>query len=831
MDKLATVVSRFAHQFNGAVRDAMGNLNPEGLLRQAEDTDKLLLDYLQKGAIEKDPTLGLWKVTSKNNIKPPVDVYKSLKAWGDKNGYSFEYATKAASRILEGVRLDSMRTSNRTNGTSFVLHAIDKTSKLPIDQQINMMVAEYNATPELQAISKIMDDARIDLVDHMIQVGRLTAEEGKAWKDVIGYVPFDRIDEFAEKFNKIKRTSGKGISQLGKLPELIGSEKRPVGNVFDNYMNTLGWMVGQTIKTDATVTTLKSLEKLGQAKPLGISAGGKDNTVYGYVNGEMRYWELPSKYDVMAFKDMLPPKMWILRALGEFSNILRTSVTALPPFALKQVTDDIQRAIMTSGVKNPAGLIWSTLTNFPKLAIAEYRGIQHPIVKDLSELGIVGQYDFVNNKPADSLLADLGYKPRGYVKGFLHKLEGFTRASDLAVRVAIYEHTLKENNNDMLLAQTRAREFINFRRRGSSELTNALITTIPFFNAYVQGMDVLYRAASGVNSSSSVGRAEARALFWNRAAVVTAFSFMYALSKSEDDDEYKELDLRTRDNNWIFGDGRKLPVAGELGAIFKVIPERVVEYMRRKGTPEEQEANEAVRTTFANMFEQYVGRITPVPQALKPVIEAVTNYSFLTGRQLEGIHQKGMLPSMRTNETTSELALTISKYIKTTFNAEISPIMIDNSLRGYFGSTAAMITMATDSLLNPTRVDRPLHKWALFSNYMYDPIGTRRMGEFYETREKVGQLHNSLTELAKVDINAAIAFQEKHADQLMLNSYVNSTLEQLEDTRAYRKFLNSPDASTELSKEERERELKEIKKYEIEMVRWLREAKVEIANQ
>jgi hypothetical protein len=213
------------------------------------------------------------------------------------------------------------------------------------------------------------------------------------------------------------------------------------------------------------------------------------------------------------------------------------------------------------------------------------------------------------------------------------------------------------------------------------------------------------------------------------------------------------------------------------------------------------------------------------------VIEAVTNYSFLTGRQLEGIHQKGMLPSMRTTETTSELALAISKYVKTTFNAEISPIMIDNSLRGYFGSTAAMTTMATDSLLNPTRVDRPLHKWALFSNYMYDPVGTRRIGEFYETREKVGQLHNSLTELAKVDINAAIAFQEKHADQLMLNSYVNSTLEQLEDTRAYRKFLNSPDASTELSKEERERELKEIKKYEIEMVRWLREAKVEIANQ
>ena len=822
VDIAATIESRLANKFNGAVRDALGNINPMGLFRQAQDYTKLLLDYFQRGAIEKDPVTGLWKVTSNSNIRPPADVYKDIKAWGAKNGYSFERATQLASRILEGVRLDEMRKSNKTNGTAFLLHLKD--------HEIDQLVAEYKAQPELQAISKLMDDARIALVDHMIQVGRLTADEGKAWKEVIGYVPFDRIDDFAEKFNKVKRISGKGIAQVGKLPELIGSEKRPVGNVFDNYMNTLGWMIGQVTKTDATINTLKNLEAIGQAKPLGVSPGGKDNTVYGYVNGEMRYWELPSKYDVMAFKDLNPPKMWILRALGAFSNILRTAVTALPPFALKQVTDDVQRAILTSGVKNPAGLLWSSLTNFPKLALAELMGVQHPMIKELSEFGIVGQYDFVNGKPAASLLADLGYKPRGFVKGMLHKLEGITRASDLSVRAAIYKHTLKENNNDVLLAQTRAREFINFRRRGASEFTNAMVTTVPFFNAYVQGMDVLYRAASGIDSSSSVGRAQARALFWNRAAAVTTFSLMYAMGKSDDDD-YNEMDLRTRDNNWIFGNGVKLSVPGELGAIFKVIPERVVEYMRRHGTPEEQEANEAVRTTFANMYEQYVGKVTPVPQALKPVLEAVTNYSFLTGRQLEGIHQKGMLPSMRTNEATSELALAISKYAKATVGAEISPIMIDNSLRGYLGSTAAMTTMVTDSLLNPTRTDRPLHKWALFSNYMYDPVGTRRMGEFYETREKVGQLHNSLTELAKVDVNAAIAFQEKHADQLMLNSYVNSTLQQLENTRAYRKFLNSPDGAQSMSNEARNKELEEIKKYEIEIVRWLREAKVEIANQ
>jgi hypothetical protein len=379
-----------------------------------------------------------------------------------------------------------------------------------------------------------------------------------------------------------------------------------------------------------------------------------------------------------------------------------------------------------------------------------------------------------------------------------------------------------------LLAQTRAREFINFRRRGANDFVGAMVTTIPFFNAYIQGMDVLYRAASGKDSSSSVDRAQARQLFWSRAAIVTTFSMMYALGKDDDDEDYNNMDLRTRDSNWIFPGGYKLGVPGELGAIFKVIPERIVEYMKRQGTPEEQTAFEAVRTTLGYMFEQYLGRATPVPQAIKPVLEAWANKSFLTGKDLEGYHHRAMDPSMRMTDQTSELAKAIAKFSRDEIGVEVSPIMVDNALRGYLGSTAAMFTMVTDSLLNPTRVDRPLHKYALFSNYLYDPVGTRRMTEFYEEREKVGKANTTLNELMKTDIARAEKYVDEHADELQLEGAVNSTLEQLERTRAYRKFLNSPDGAEEMSKEDREAELKEIKKVELELVSWVREAKAEL---
>ena len=821
-DSAATIEHRLRSDFDGAVRDKLGKFNPMGLYRQAQDYSKLLLEYMQVGAIAKEPATGLWKVKADPKVRPPVAVYSLIDKWAAKNGYSRERATQLASRILEGVRLDSMRASNKNDGTKFLIH-LD-------DAAIDGRVREYKADPDLQAMSKAMDEARIAMVDNMVKVGRLTQETGDVWKETIGYVPFDRLEDenFSAAFSKIKKISNKGLAQVGKLPELVGSEQRPVGNVFDNYLNTLGWMVGQTMKTDATVQTLRSLEDAGHAKYLGASNQKKPNTVGMYVKGEMKYWELPSKYDVLAFKDLNPPKAKWLQILGQASNVLRKAVTVLPPFALKQVTDDVQRAIMTSGVKNPGALLRMTLSNFGGLALAELRGIQHPTVKQFGALGLTGEYDFQQGKPAASVLKDLGFKPRGKFETLIHRLDGITRASDLAVRKAIYDQSMKETN-DELLSQTRAREFINFRRRGASDFVGAMVTTIPFFNAYIQGMDVLYRAASGKDSSSSVDRAQARRMFWSRAAIAMTLSSLYAIGKGDDDEDYNEMDLRTRDSNWILPGGFKLPVPGELGALFKVIPERVVEYMRRQGTPEEQEAWEATRTALTYIFEQYVGRVVPVPQGVKPLLEAWTNYSFFTGRELEGIYQKQQDPSMRRASNTSELAIAISEFSRDVVGVDkISPIMIDNALNGYFGSTAGLLVAVTDSLLNPTRVDRPLHKYALVSNYMYDPVGTRRMTEFYDAREKVGRANTTLNELMKTDLDKAAAYAEEHADELMLESAVNSTLEQLERTRAYKKYLNSKLAAEDMTSDERADQIKEIRQMETELTGWLREAKASL---
>ena len=815
VDSAAAIEEKFSRTFNGAVRNNLGKLNPMGLYRQAQDYSKLLLEYFQNGTLVKDKDTGLYRAVG-TAAGAPADVFPLIYAWGSKTGRTNEQAEQFASRVLEAKRLDEVLKIN----PDFPKHIPDR------DRAV--LVAEYNSDPAFAKMNEAMDKPRLALIDKMVDVGRLSKEKADEWKSVVGYVPFDRIEDFSEKFSTIKKTTGRSPLALTKDPELVGSFKRPVGNVFENYLNTMGWMVGQVMNNDARIQTLRGLEDLQFAKAPSRVPGTEGKTAKAYVKGEAMYWELPSRYDVAAFQDLNPPKMAIMRTLGAFSNILRKSVTILPPFALKQVTDDVQRAMLTSGVKNPGALLRMSLANFGKLAVAELRGIQHPIVKEFGALGLTGEYDFEAGKPAVSLLKDLGYRQRGKFETILHRLDGITRASDLAVRKAIYEQTLKESNNDMLLAQTRAREFINFRRRGASEGIAIATATIPFFNAYMQGMDVLYRAASGKDSSSSVGRAQARQLFWSRALTVAAMSAMYAWI-SGDDEDYQDMDLRTRNSNWILPGGYKIPVPGELGAIFKVIPETVMEYLRRSGTPEEQTALEAIRAAGKFIFEQYVERTVPIPQAAKPLIEAWTNYSFFTGRELEGIYQKQQDPSMRTTSKTSELAQAISNFSRDVVGVDaVSPIQIDNMLNGYFGSTAALVTMMTDSLLNPSRIDRPLHKYALLSNYMYDPVGTRSLTEFYDEREKVGKANNTLRQLMKTDIARAEAYANDHQQELALESAINSTLEQLERTRAYRKFLNSPDGAAEMSKDDREKELEEIKKMEIEFTRWLREAKTEI---
>ena len=110
------------------------------------------------------------------------------------------------------------------------------------DVEIDTLTSAYDNDATLKQMTEVMDAPRKALVDHLVQVGRLAPEVGQMWKETVGYVPFDRVKDDVRYF-RVQRRVGRGLAQYGQLPELVGSEARPVDNVFTNYVNTLGWMV------------------------------------------------------------------------------------------------------------------------------------------------------------------------------------------------------------------------------------------------------------------------------------------------------------------------------------------------------------------------------------------------------------------------------------------------------------------------------------------------------------------------------------------------------------------------------------------------------------
>jgi hypothetical protein len=834
VDKYAAVAQRLASLYDGAVRDAAGKVNATVIARQAEDAAKMLPMFFEEGGI-RIGTAGLLETFKTKTA--PAEVYTVLQKWAKQNGLDFETAYAQASIILEGMRLDALVKAK----ADVLIHW--RTANKQIDTvRIAEAVAAYNASPELQEMSRIMDEPRIALINQLEKVGRLTAEDAQFYREALNYVPFDRMEDFDTKFTSRKRMTGRGVSQLGKLPELIGSEERPVGNVFDNYFKTMGWMVQQFAKQNANTELMLAMSSVGLAKPLGDTE--KSPTGYSvmvYRDGFPKNFSVPTKYDQAAFADEPRIIPSYVRFMSRFSKTLRLLVTANPAFALSQVVQDVQGALLTSGVRDPFPFVMSVFGNFAKLSWHEIKGLSsdltgqdsrmHDIEREFGRTGLAGAVDFTAPTPATNILYDLGLRKRSKLSAIVNRLERITQSSDIAVRKAVYDFTLEQSKStayplgDKLLANTRARELINFHRRGTSGTMQDLIMTVPFLNATAQGMDLLYRAATGKDNASGLQKTEARKMFLKHVAVYAGAALAYAMAKAGDD-EYEKLDRRTRDNNWILGDGVKIAIRGDI-AVIKVAIENAIGYYRRQGTPEEQLASEMVLSTLHYAREQYVGRINIIPTAIRPVVENLFNYSTLTGRPLEGTYQQGIMPSERVSKGTSELAKSVAEYLAGN-GVQISPIKIDNALKGYFGTSAASVIMLTDAMLHPEAIDRPMSKWMGLSGFMYDKSQlTNPKDEFYDLRAKVIPIQKTLTDIAATDIAKAEAFYQENQEKLVLAKTITHTLSQLAQVRKYRKWLNGTDAEATMTKEARTTEMESLLSYETDMVSWVRSAKLE----
>jgi hypothetical protein len=302
-------------------------------------------------------------------------------------------------------------------------------------------------------------------------------------------------------------------------------------------------------------------------------------------------------------------------------------------------------------------------------------------------------------------------------------LDKGSTASDVATRAEIYKRVLKETGNEAE-AVYQAMEVMNFSRKGNSALIRILSAVVPFLNARIQGLDVLYR--SGFGKMATQNREAMQKAFITRSLTILALSSMYWMLAS-DTDEYKTAEPETRDNYWIFGNVR-IPIPFEIGTLFKVFPERVLEYFFGQDTS-------------ADLKESIVRNITstlafnPIPQALLPIVENTANYSFFTGKPIVGMGLEGLEPKFQAGASTSILAQEIGAATNS------SPVKVDNLIKGYTGTLGTYAAMMLDSVMrgegDPTKASLKLEQMPVFKRFFSPSEGTGTISAYYELKDAV----------------------------------------------------------------------------------------------
>lgn len=784
------------NQYNGKIRDALGNIRPDVFMTAAEHADTMAVAVMKDGKLKLDPKVGWVAEKGTASFQGVIDKIKDL-------------GTKLGDQQLAFKLANDAFIARRAN--YFKQHPQLGISGLPDDAKIKAGMQAFKDFPELEAAFKEFTTFKNNLIDAGVDAGRFSKEQAAEWKEAADYVPWNRIKDYEDKIATSPQAYFRGLTNLKQMKEIRGGTDE-INDIFDNMVGLSFWLVNGAIRnhaavqlTDAFVSNGLGARQVRQGQP-GVDP---NKTIYIYRDGKPEVYEYESIADVYAFKGVESMGGPILSSFTAFANILRRTTTATPQFAASQLFQDAYRATVTSGVKNPFEVAAKVLTG----AVDAYRG--DATTQQLEKFGIVGAYDLMPGRAKDEIEKEFGIRQRSVLEKGLSFMESFSIASDASLRKAVFEQTLEETKSpqfpdgDVLLARYRAQEVINFKRQGANRTVGLMRQLIPFMNAYIQGMDVFYRTMTG-RGVAATERSEAFKMFLSTGVKLAALTTIYTMLVG-DDDEYEGLRDYEKDKNFIVpGTGVKIPVAPEVGFFFKVIPERLYNYITSQGTERPQDAAALRKAIGTAAFDAFSGP-NLTPQAVKPALELLVNYSFFTGTPIVGRGLEKLEPAQQFTDSTSEIAKMIGAL------AGISPMKLEYFVRGTTGIAGGTV-LDLSNMLFTDRPDKRLYEMPAFKTFMYDKIPGGYKEQYYDLREKVEQVVYTMNGLKAQ--GRAEELQEYLNDDrinlLALRRSMNQIDQQLEKMRAFRKLISNDPTMTGAEKKDR---LDEIERTENELLR------------
>ena len=161
-----------------------------------------------------------------------------------------------------------------------------------------------------------------------------------------------------------------------------------------------------------------------------------------------------------------------------------------------------------------------------------------------------------------------------------------------------------------------------------------------------------------------------------------------------DTEEYKEATREERDDNWIiplpFGLGRLLiPTPFEVGAIFKIFPERLIdEYI---GNQVEKDLSASLYRTSATSLNLPFLNAAFGMQLFKPLVEYHTNRNSFTNTEIVPYYQLQVEEELQFRPSTNALVKKMSQTLG------LSPVRTEHLLRGYTGTLGGYVLDVADT--------------------------------------------------------------------------------------------------------------------------------------
>jgi len=712
--------------------------------------------------------------TIDNSVKGPLEILSSLAQFNDPIAYQdYQY--------WAGVK----------RGKRFMADGREKNfdvKDIALSEEIRKAYLKKGV--DFNTIQKEMNTFNDGLVNYMIATGVISAERGAEFKKHMDYIPFFR------QVNGDTTVGPKIFNSISgvKPPKQLKGSEAPLTDYLESIVRNTQAAINAGMKNVAAQRAVNVAMQLGPkvgAQRLNVIDNAPD-TVQVLENGKQVSYRVADQLFINAVKNLNMSEMPFLGFLSGPANLLRNLVTKDPGFMLANMARDSLSAWTTSGVNITP--IASTAANFAK-ALSGKSATYNALLNG----GILGGYEFSTGllNSANVLEADLNKKygskgaasPLRVFTGVWDALEKGTEASDAATRMAVYDRVLADTGNETE-ALYRALEVMNFNRKGSSPVARILTAAIPFLNARIQGLDVLYRTAFGQNVTANNDAMQKA--FFVRGMTLMALSAAYFLAVS-DDDEWKKQEQETKDNYWIFPGVGKFPTPFEVGFLFKTVPERIMAYTMKDDTG--QDLMNSMRRGLLNTFA-----FNPIPQVAKPLVEYAANYNFFTGRPIVGQGLEGREVQYQVGPNTTHSMEWLGKQLG------LSPIKLEQVYSGYTGTMGMYALTLFDSILN-TQAESPnaskrFEQLPVFKRFASDPEARGNITQFYELKRAVDAAVETQNYLLRAGSPEEFEeFMERNAGLLSNKKYVSSIEKTMRSMREMRKIIDGADMTADEKRE------------------------------